>query len=373
MTKIKILQFPIANSKGGITHYALDNWKWMDKSKFQCDFVTMSKQLDFADEILTTGSKIFYISCYAEQNEERFLNEFDKILSEGYDVVHLHTKQWKSFLVEEICKKHGIPKIIVHSHSTGIDTLDPIKREWEVQQHEEIKKKFSVNMATDFWACSKAAADFLFGEQIPRDMIRIMPNAIDLRKFAYNQEIRSRYRREYGLENCLVIGHVGRFVYQKNHEFLIKVFYEVSKEICNARLVLLGEGELITKIQRQVEEYNLKNKVLFLGKRDDVNNWYQAMDVFCLPSRFEGLGIVLVEAQAAGLPCIVSLKVPNEAELSENIVRLPLSIDDWMKQILKKNIVERKDNTEHLMKVGYEIKNQVKTIQKFYRGGGNTV
>lgn len=374
MTKIKILQFPIANSKGGITHYALDNWKWMDKRKFRCDFVTMSKKLDFADEILATGSKIFYISCYAEQNKEQFVKEFDKILSEGYDVVHLHTKQWKSFLVEELCKKHGIPKIIVHSHSTGIDTLDPIKREWEVQQHERVKKKFSVDMATDFWACSKAAADFLFGEQIPGDMIRIMPNAIDLSKFAYNQEIRSRYRREYGLENCFVIGHVGRFVYQKNHEFLIKVFYEVSKEICNARLVLLGEGELITKIQRQVEEYNLNNKVLFLGKRDDVNNWYQAMDVFCLPSRFEGLGIVLVEAQAAGLPCNVSLKVPNEADLSDNIVKLPLSVADWVRQILfKKDILERKDNTVYLMKAGYDIRDQVKIIQNFYGGGGKTI
>ena len=258
----------------------------------------------------------------------------------------------------------------MHSHSTGIDTLDPIKREWEVQQHERVKKKFSVDMATDFWACSKAAADFLFGEQIPGDMIRIMPNAIDLSKFAYNQEIRSRYRREYGLENCFVIGHVGRFVYQKNHEFLIKVFYEVSKEICNARLVLLGEGELITKIQRQVEEYNLNNKVLFLGKRDDVNNWYQAMDVFCLPSRFEGLGIVLVEAQAAGLPCNVSLKVPNEADLSDNIVKLPLSVADWVRQILfKKDILERKDNTVYLMKAGYDIRDQVKIIQNFYGGG----
>lgn len=369
MKKVKVLQFPIANSKGGITHYALDNWKWMDKSKFQCDFVTMSKKLDFADEILATGSRIFYISCYAEQNKEQFVKEFDKILSEGYDVVHLHTKQWKSFLVEELCKKHGIPKIIVHSHSTGIDTLDPIKREWEVQQHEQVKKKFSVDMATDFWACSKAAADFLFGEQIPGDIIRIMPNAIDLSKFAYNQEIRSRYRREYGLENCFVIGHVGRFVYQKNHEFLIKVFYEVSKEICNARLVLLGEGELITKIQRQVEEYNLKNKVLFLGKRDDVNYWYQAMDAFCLPSRFEGLPISMIEAQAAGLPCADSMEITEEVVITDHVVRLPLDVEMWREQLLNYREIVRKDDQMSLRNAGYDIQEQIKVIEKFYRGG----
>lgn len=373
MKKIKVLQFPIANSKGGITHYALDNWKWMDKREFQCDFVTMSKQLDFADEILATGSKIFYISCYAEQNKEQFVKEFDKILREGYDVVHLHTKQWKSYLVEELCKKHGIPKIIVHSHSTGIDTLDPIKREWEVQQHEQVKKKFSFDMATDFWACSKVAANFLFGEQIPRDMIRIMPNAIDLSKFAYNQEIRSRYRREYGLENCFVIGHVGRFAYPKNHEFLIKVFFELLKEISNTRLVLLGEGALMRDVQIQMEDLNITDKVLALGNRDDVNNWYQAMDVFCLPSRFEGLPICMIEAQASGLPCVVSEVITEEVEITDHIIRLPFDIEMWSMQLLNYRNVARKDTQMMLLDAGYDIRRQIKVIEKFYGGGGNTL
>jgi hypothetical protein len=131
MRKIKILQFPIANSNGGITHYAMENWKWMDKERFQCDFATMSKKLDFADEVLATGSNIYYISCYAEENREQFIKEFNEILDNGYDVVHLHTKQWKSFLVEELCRQHRVSKVIVHSHSSEIEVTDVAQREKE--------------------------------------------------------------------------------------------------------------------------------------------------------------------------------------------------------------------------------------------------
>ena len=122
MNKIKILQFPIANSKGGITNYILQNWKYIDKTKFRFDFATMSHSLDFAEELEEQGCKIYHISCYAEDNIEKFVHEFRNILNnEDYDVVHLHTKQWKSFLVERIAKEMGIKKIIIHAHSTGID------------------------------------------------------------------------------------------------------------------------------------------------------------------------------------------------------------------------------------------------------------
>lgn len=363
------MQFPIANSKGGMTHYVLQNWKWMDKEKFQCDFVTMSKHLDFEDEILATGSRIFYISCYAEENKEQFMKEFDEILDEGYDVVHLHTKQWKSFLMEEICKKHCVPKVIVHAHNTGIDTLDPIRRKKEELLHEQVKQKFNESMATDFWACSRMAADFLFGEQIPRDRIKIMPNAIELDTFAYDQNVRDKYRREYGLEDSFVIGHVGRFVYQKNHEFLINVFSAISKEVENVRLILIGDGELLGKVQNQAKILGLENKILFLGKRDDVENWYQAMDVFCLPSRFEGLGMVLIEAQTSGLPCIGSSNVPKDVEISNNIVRLELDINEWAKQVLDCLSWERENSRMLLAKAGYDICEQIKVIENFYWGG----
>lgn len=369
MQKIKLLQFPIANSYGGITHYALENWKWMDKNRFTCDFVTMSKHLDFEEEILASGSKIFYISCYAEDNREQFIKEFDEILGNGYDIVHLHTKQWKSFLVEELCKKHQVKKVIVHSHSTGIDTIDLRQREAEKQLHEKIKYKFDSNMATDFWACSRLAANFLFGEQIPSERIKIMPNAIDLSKFDYCEAIRHKYREKYDLEGTLVIGQVGRFSYQKNHEFMINVFYELLQKENRAKLVLLGDGELMPQVMEQVKNFDLMDKVIFLGQRDDVNCWYQAMDVLCLPSRFEGFPLTLVEAQAAGLPCVTSKFVTEEVDITKTVVQLPLIKNKWVQQILicanQKRIVERRK----LVEGGYSLIEQVRIVEDEYAKG----
>lgn len=365
MKKIKVLQFPIANSFGGITHYALENWKWMDKDKFQCDFATMSTKLDFENEILEMGSKIHYISCYAEENREQFIKEFNSILDEKYDVVHLHTKQWKSFLVEELCKAKGVKKVIVHAHSSGIDTFDEAKRAFELQLHECVKKEFSVEMATDFWACSEMAADFLFKGQIPKEQIKLMPNAIEIDKYVYNEEMRNELRKNLGLEDSFVIGHVGRFVYQKNHDFLIDVFEETVKKLPTAKLLLLGEGELCEEIRKKVRKLGLDDKVIFMGKKNDVQLWYQVMDVFLLPSRFEGLPIALIEAQAAGLPCIGSDSISKEVKVTKNVCFLPFAKMKWVEQIL--NYVNKgRSDIQGLREAGYDIKSQIKYIEQEY-------
>lgn len=373
MGKIRILQFPLADSKGGMTHYALENWKWMDKNLFQCDFVSMSKHLDYEGEVRATGSEIFYISCYAETDKEQFVKEFEGILKKGYDVVHLHTKCWKSFLMEELCKKHHVSKVIVHAHASGIYTSDPFKRFKEGQLHEQVKKQLDTNVATDFWACSKPAADFLFGEQIPREKLRIMPNAIDIDKFVYNGTIRKSYRERYHLEKNFVIGHVGRFGYAKNHEFLIKLFVEVLKKINNAILVCLGDGELLSEIQEYAKNLRVEDKTLFLGRRDDVACWYQAMDVFCLPSRTEGFPLVLVEAQASGLPCVVSDAVTEEVVLSNKVARRPLVVNEWEKEILACYNEMGKSSRIQNIDSAYNIRHQIEVIQRLYADSSNTI
>ena len=372
MNKVRILQFPIANSNGGITHYALNNWKWMNKDIFQCDFATMSKRLDFEDEILATGSKIYYISCYAEEDEKQFEKEFREILANGYDIVHLHTKQWKSFIVEELCIEYGVPKIIVHSHNTGIDTLNPQKRDFEIRLHERMKQKFNLSLATDFWACSKLAAEFLFGRQIPQEKIAIMPNAIELDCFAFDQQVRIEYRKKYGLENCFVMGHTGRFAYQKNHSFLIDIFAAVSKIMDSARLVLLGDGGLFPEIKSKVADLGLERKILFLGHRTDINNWYSAMDLFLLPSKFEGLPIAAIEAQASGLSCLVSDRITEEVMINENVSMLPLEVGLWTEKILEchQNNYREENGKINLMKEGYDIAMQIKVIENEYLSGG---
>lgn len=377
MKKIRVLQFPVANSKGGITQYVLQNWKFIDKSKFQFDFATMSKSLDFAGNLEEEGCKIYYISCYAELDKKRFTSEFKKILIEGsYDIVHIHTKQWKSFLVEQIAKDVGIKKIIIHAHNTGIDTLDEKKRIEEIKLHNLVLEKLTKDIATDFWACSKEAANFLFGDKISKSKIVIMKNAIDLSRYTYNLKTRNENRRNLGIaEDEYIIGNVGRFVYQKNQDFLIKVFSEIYRELgkndCRYRLLLVGSGEREEEYRKMVNEYGLSNCVIFTGYRKDVPELLNVMDIFCLPSRFEGLGIVLVEAQATGLPCIVNQSVPEEVKITEDVVMLPLDISVWKRRIMKyySNRTWRKENGKKILDAGYDISNQIKMVEQYYENG----
>jgi len=368
MRKIRIFQFPIRNSNGGITHYAVNNWRYIDKNKFECDFGTVSKKIDFENEIFSLDAGLKYVSCYAEENEQQFVDDVRNIFRSGnYDVVHLHTSFWKSFLVEQIAIDCKIPKIIVHSHSTRIDIEDEIKRIEAEKIHNIRKSEFNTSLATDFCACSKVAADWLFGNQIPKDRIKIMNNAIDVDKFIYNKNIRSKYRTELGLDDCFVIGHVGRMAYQKNHEFLLNVFAEVVKKISNARLLLIGDGPLKKYIELKAEKLGIKDKVIFIGIRSDVNNLMQAMDLFCLPSRFEGLGIVLVEALSAGLKCIASDVVPEEINISDNINFMSLNINKWTNLIIDyAKGYKRNDMYDVITNAGYNLKYQIKEVENLY-------
>lgn len=366
--KIKILQFPIANSKGGITQYVLQNWKFIDKSKFQFDFATMSKQLDFEEDLTKDSCNVFYISCYAEDDEEQFKKEFRNILEQGeYDIVHLHTKQWKSMFVEEIAKEVGVKKVIVHAHSTGIDTIDEQKRNYEIKLHDETLQNVNEHIATDFWACSEDAAKFLFDNKISQDKIIIMKNAIDLEKFRFSEKIRDTYRRELGVgEDEILIGSVGRFAYPKNHEFLLHMFKMLCAERENYKLVLVGDGDKKQEFIDYVYESGLQNKVIFTGFRKDVGGLLQAIDCLCMPSRFEGFPIALVEAQASGVKCIVSDAITDEAVLTDLVTKVPLNEDLWLKQLLLGINRERAGYHEILAKAGYDFNTQIMELEKLY-------
>lgn len=368
--KTKILQFPIANSYGGITHYALNNWYHMDKTRFQCDFATMSKHLDFEDEILETGSKIHYISCYAETDKEQFCKEFLKILVEGqYDVVHLHTKQWKSFLVEELCKQVGVPKVIVHSHSTRCDNNDEEIRREETEQHYKVRSQIDESIATDFWACSKSAAGWLFGDRIPENKIKIMNNAIETERFIFDEKIRKEKRLEFGfMDTDFVIGNVGRLCYQKNQKFLIEAFANAFPDNINTKLLIIGEGELRDELEALADELQVGDRVVFAGKRTDVNELYQAMDLFVLPSNFEGLPISVIEAVAAGLYCLVADTITNEIRVTDDVSMLPLDTDIWGHSIRKSmtNQSPRKNMENIIKEIGYNMNDQISIIENAY-------
>lgn len=367
--KFKVLQFPVRNTGGGVTQYARNNWEYIDKSRFLFDFATCDSHLDFEQELASQGCKVHYISCYAEQNMEQFCREFNQILDNGYDAVHLHTSFWKSFIVEQLCREKNVPVIIVHSHNSHIGGLSQNDdREAAIALHNQKKMEFSKDLATHFCACSPQAADWLFGQQIPRNNIQILPNTINTEQFAYQPEVRRRYRKELSIKNKFVIGHVGRFEYQKNHDFLIDVFYSVLQEMPNAVLLSIGVGELYEDSRQKCDRLGISNRVLFLGKRSDVSSLYQAMDCFCLPSRFEGLAIVLIEAQCAGLPTLVSQPCVPQQKITNQLVGLPFSVDAWRNEIINtaNQQCERLDYSWQVANAGYAISCQIRQLEKIY-------
>ena len=364
--KIKVLHFTIANTGGGITKFVLRLWKYIDKEHFHFDFVTMSKYLDEALE--AEGCKIYYLSVYAEDDREQFIKEVSEILDNGYDIVHLHTSWWRGFLLEDISRKKGIEKIIIHSHNTDVHIKENQSRERARKLHFEQRELLTENKATDFIACSEEAAKWLYGDKISKENIHIIPYAIEIENYVYNDDIRECYRNKLGLNpNDYVIIHVGRFAYQKNHEFLLDVFRGILEQNQNTKLILVGIGELEEKIRKKVHQYNMDEKVLFLGKREDVNCILQAADVFVFPSRFEGFGIVLIEAQAAGLKCVVSNEIPTIAKITNNIEFLPFDKNQWVENILKyRSGYERKDMLEIMENTGFGMKSLVQKIEKIY-------
>lgn len=366
--KIRVLHFSIANTKGGVTQYILNLWKYIDRSRFQFDFVTFSAFLDFEEQLIFDGGKVYHVSVYAEQDKKQFCQEIRVILKNKYDIVHLHTGSWGSFMLEKLAKEENVPRIIIHSHNSDVHNLYGLTREEARRRHFMLREQLNENMATDYWACSDVAAEWLYGDKISKEKIVIMKNAIDLEQFQFNVAIRQKMRKELDLDDKLVIGHIGRFVYQKNHEFLIRVFSEVCQERNNIVLLLIGVGELENDIKGMVDNLGLKNKVKFMGKRNDVPELLQAMDVFCLPSRFEGLPIVLLEAQAADLVCIVSDTITRQVVINDNVNFLPFDIELWKREIEKYSTRwhERTDKEMKFIHSEYNINYQIKKIEDAY-------
>lgn len=224
-------------------------------------------------------------------------------------------------------------------------------------------------IADYFFACSKEAGIWLFGKKIVNtDKFSIIRNAIDIKKFIYNEEKRKMIRKELGIKNEFVIGNVARFHEQKNQIFLLEVFHNFLETNPNSILLLVGEGDLKDKIQRKADKLNITNKVIFLNSRGDINELMQGFDVFAFPSKYEGLGIVAIEAQCASLPVICSKYVPKEVKITENIEFLPIdNIDIWVKslQYKSKNNIRIKQN-KFLYKSGYDIHDTASVLNSFY-------
>lgn len=362
----KILQFPIAASLGGRTQYILNLWKMLDRNNLHFDFVTFSKNLDFAKELIQNGCIVYQISVYPETDMEQFVLEFEKILDAGYDAIEVHTSFWKNTIVEELARRKGI-EIIIHAHSSGISMAKDANEEKRLlAKHMEIRDKIDVSLADYYVACSHSAAEWLYGSNIPKDKIQILYNTVDTERFAYHADVRERMREQLGLSNKFVIGHVGRLERVKNQQFLIEIFAEIRKRMEQAVLLIIGNGELEETLKSRAKDLGIETSVIFAGKKTDTQLYYQAMDVFVLPSLLEGFPLVLLEAQCSGLRCICSKEITTEVNITDNICFLPLeNRKDWVKEIMNAaGSGERTDRSEMLRQQGFDTISQIKEMEE---------
>ena len=346
---------------GGIESYVMNYYRHFDLSKIQLDFVIHGYGKGvYDDEILKMGGRIFHVPVKTHNPIKNFIDLYKICKSYPYHTIHVHMDAM-SYVPLLIAKQCGIPQRISHSHNTNHLTNNKLK----IWLNDYAKSKI-VGVATHLFACSQAAGEWLYGKQAK---FQVIPNAIDTKKFAYDAQKRNSIRQQLGLtETNFVVGHVGRFDYQKNHPFLLQIFHEIYKQNKNARLVCIGKGDTKAAFEEQINRLGLQNQVFILSPRPNVNEYYNAFDCFLLPSHFEGLGIVAIEAQCNGLPCFISDGVPLETMLC-NTVRIPLSKTpkQWANIISNKiSIFTRKDSSLFVKRAGYDICDCVLNLEKNY-------
>ncbi|WP_173774725.1 glycosyltransferase family 1 protein [Anaerostipes hadrus] len=355
----RILHIVTYMGRGGLETMLMNYYRHINREKVQFDFlVHRDFEADYDSEILQLGGKIYHMSRlipwsrkYKKELKQFFLKHPE------YKIVHVH-QDCLSSVALGCAKECGVPVRIAHSHNSSQDkNLKYLIKKYYM-------KKIPV-YATDLFACSKSAGNWMFG----KNKYHILYNAIDIEKYKYESKESIRLKDKLGLKNELVIGHVGRFNPQKNHTFLIDVYYECLKKNQNIKLLLIGDGDGKEAIKRKVKKLGIEDKVLFMGVRNDVEKFLQIMDIFVFPSCYEGLGIVAVEAQAAGLPCVISDTIPNDCIVTQQLVKkesLDVPLSKWVNDIFKYSKLERRDHSKEVSIAGYDIENEAKKLERYY-------
>ena len=350
---------------GGVESVVMNYYRNIDRSKIQFDFLCSESSTDIPyQEIEKLGGRVIIIPNYSKVF--RYQKVLTKIFKENkYKIVHSHISTMSIFPLRA-AKKAGVPVRIAHSHSTTN------KKEKKKNLLKQILRPLSKVYATDYMCCSELAGRWLFGnKEYNNGNVYLLKNAIDLEKFKYDENIRNQKRKELNIEkDTLVIGHVGRFVEQKNHRFLIDIFNEVHNQNNNSILLLAGQGPLMPEIKEKVKQLGLENQVKFLGQRSDINQLYQAFDVFCLPSLYEGLPVVGVEAQATGLLCLFSDDMTKETKVLDTtkFISLSYSAKKWADLLLSNCVKFERRNTEsEITRNNFNIKKEKAKLEEKYK------
>lgn len=348
---------------GGVEAVVMNYYRHIDHKKIQFDFICDNDSTNIPyEEIEKLGGRVILIPPY--QKVIKYHKELKNVLKEGnYKIVHSHINTLSVFSLWA-AKSAKVPVRIAHSHSTTN------KKEKKKNLLKQVLKPFSKRYATHYFACTEHAGRWLFGNKtFDNGLVTVVNNGIDVDSYVFNKEIRREKRKELNIsDNDIVVGHVGRFVEQKNHRFIIDLFNELHKENNNYKLLLIGQGPLQDEMKQKVKDLGIENAVMFLGQKTDANQYYQAMDLFLFPSLYEGLGMVMIEAQCSGLPCIASKEVPEIAKVSDNVcfVELDQPIENWVKKVNNTLNNERKVDTQRIKNLGFDICTESYKLQKKY-------
>lgn len=360
--KMKILHYIPGFNTGGIESVFLNWYKNLENSDITFELLVRNYNPDspMLKEYLNMGGILHTLDTPALNPKTMFA--FRKKVSlffkthRDYDFVHMHVAD-DPFILNS-ARKNGIKEIGVHAHTTGYN------ESYKQQGLKKMIRDHNVNKANHYFSCSHEAAEWMFPQYLNR--VQIIHNGIDTVEYEFDLEKRNQYRDILKIGNALVLVHVGRFSEVKNHIFLLEVFEELKKNIPNVKLLLVGDGDLLPEIASKFNDENIH----YLGARLDVPEILQAADIFLLPSKFEGLGMSAIESQGAGLPTLVSNRVPLEVKVTDLVefISIDNGVEPWVNQIMEcQNSLVRESTTHELLTAHYDIKQTTRDLCQYYK------
>lgn len=346
-------------SNEGIGNNVINYFKHIDKSDLQMEFIVQNQPQEWmAKEIINNNSN-YYVLKDRKKNIPKYIMELTKIIKQNkYDIVHVHGSSCLLFIDLFAAKLANVKVRIAHSRNTSCNHMF---------LHKLLRPLFN-KVVTHCFACGQDAGKWLFKN---RDF-KVINNGKEIDKFLYDEKIRNEYRSKLNIEDKIVVGHIGRFNNQKNHEFLIDIFSKLVMLNEKYVLLLIGQGPLLDDIKEKVKKLNIQNNVIFMGETNEVSQLLQAMDLFVFPSKHEGLPNVLLEAQLAGLPIYASDAITDEVNVCGLVQFLSLedSQEIWIAKIAEykefDRIVKREIIKEKFIQAGFDIKENAKQLKKIY-------
>lgn len=362
----KYLVFGISSLKGGVESFILNYAAHMQDTENMFEFVMFEKKPDFFEHSALKDCKV-HILPFRTKHPVLYYKRCKEIFKENnYDVIWYNVCTLSDITLFECAARAEVPCRIVHSHNS--ENMGGVLVEILHKKHKEKIQR----LATDYFACSMKAAEFMFSKEMINDShFKLIKNAIDAKKYRFDSKLRNNIRNKMKLNGKFVIGHVGRFHFQKNHKMILDIFEKVLGKESDSILMLIGSGELKQEIVELARRKGLLANIVFLENREDINELLQGMDVFLFPSLFEGAPIALIEAQAADLPCIVSDTIADESLISEKVIKISLqkAPEFWANEVLKfKREADRNDNIQLLRETGYDISSSAERLKNYING-----